>query len=66
MGNDMVLFAIFMIVLIGISIPLGSYMFHVFNFKKTCLDPVFCPVERGIYRILGVDKRQETNWKTYT
>jgi potassium-transporting ATPase potassium-binding subunit len=66
MGNDMVLFAIFMIVLIGISIPLGSYMFHVFNFKKTYLDPVFCPVERGIYRILGVDETQETNWKTYT
>ena len=46
--------------------PLGLYMARVFNGERTFLDPVLRPVERLIYRISGVDPRQEHHWTTYT
>jgi K+-transporting ATPase ATPase A chain len=46
--------------------PLGLYMAHVFNGQRTFLDPVLRPVERVIYRLGGVDPRQEQHWTTYT
>ena len=46
--------------------PLGRYMARVFNGERTFLDPVLRPVERLIYRVSGVDPRQEQHWTTYT
>jgi K+-transporting ATPase ATPase A chain len=46
--------------------PLGLYMARVFNGERTFLDPVLRPVERLIYRVSGVDPRQEQHWTTYT
>ena len=46
--------------------PLGLYMARVFNGERTCLDPVMRPVERLIYKVSGVDPRQEQHWTTYT
>jgi K+-transporting ATPase ATPase A chain len=46
--------------------PLGLYMARVFNGERTFLDPVLRPVERLIYKVSGVDPRQEQHWTTYT
>jgi potassium-transporting ATPase potassium-binding subunit len=46
--------------------PLGVYMARVFNRQWTFPDPVLRPLERLIYRIGGVDPRQEHHWTTYT
>src|SRR5262245_7767108 len=46
--------------------PLGRYMARVFNGERTFLDPVLRPVERLIYKVSGVDPRQEQHWTTYT
>ena len=46
--------------------PLGLYMARVLNGERTFLDPVLRPVERLIYRLSGVDPRQEQHWTTYT
>src|SRR6266516_4463271 len=46
--------------------PLGRYMARVFNGERTWLDSVLRPVERLIYRVSGVDPRQEQHWTTYT
>jgi potassium-transporting ATPase potassium-binding subunit len=45
--------------------PLGGYMTAVFSGRRTFLSPVLVPVERGIYRISGVDQREEQHWVTY-
>ncbi|MBV8399719.1 MAG: potassium-transporting ATPase subunit KdpA, partial [Acetobacteraceae bacterium] len=45
--------------------PLGGYMTAVFLGRRTFLSPVLVPVERGIYRISGVDQREEQHWVTY-
>ena len=37
--------------------PLGHYMAAVFNGETTWLSPVLGPMERGFYRLSGVDPR---------
>lgn len=45
--------------------PLGTFMAAVYEGRRTFLSPVFGPVERVIYRLAGVDEKQEGNWKRY-
>jgi K+-transporting ATPase ATPase A chain len=45
---------------------LGAYIHRVFEGERTLLSPVLRPVERGIYRIAGVDEAVEQSWKAYT
>lgn len=45
--------------------PLGAYMTRVFQGERTLLSPVIGPVERGIYRLGGVDERADQSWVTY-
>ena len=51
--------AVFLVVLGLIAKPLGTYMAHVYQGKRTCLHPVLRPVERLIYRLCGVDEKRE-------
>ena len=40
-------------------------MTRVFSGERTLLSPVVRPVERGIYRLCGVDETQEQHWMSY-
>jgi len=54
-------------VLVAISTPLlGNYMYKVYRGGRAPGDRVFLPVERGIYRLCGVDPEGEQRWSTYT
>ena len=56
----------FVIVLVALTKPLGLYLERVLDSGgKTFLDPVVSPVERLIYRILGIDRSKEQDWKGY-
>lgn len=44
---------------------LGRYMAKVYLGRPTALDGLFNPVERAIYRLLGVDPRGTMGWKEY-
>ena len=57
--------ALYAIVVILITWPLGGYMTRVFNGERTPLSPVLRPVERGVYFISGVDEKSEQNWVIY-
>lgn len=46
--------------------PLGLYMARVFTGERTLLDPLVGPLEQMIYRLSGVNPRQEQHWTTYT
>lgn len=46
--------------------PMGIYMTRVFTRERTFADMVFRPVERGVYRLTGVDEAQEMRWTEYT
>jgi len=56
---------IFFIVLLGLIKPLGSFMAKVYQGERTFLSPVFVPCENLLYRICGVNKDEEMDWKRY-
>jgi K+-transporting ATPase ATPase A chain len=45
--------------------PLGAYMARVFTGQSTFLERALGPIERGTYRLLGVDPEQDMHWSTY-
>jgi len=53
-------------IIVAITPPLGAYMTSVFSGERTFLSPILRPVESAIYRIAGVDERQEQHAVTYT
>jgi K+-transporting ATPase ATPase A chain len=56
----------FVVALVALTKPLGLYLDRVLDpGGKTFLDPVLNPVERLIYRILGVDRSAEQSWRGY-
>ncbi len=57
---------VFCAIVVALVKPLGGYMTRVFGGESTFLSPVLRPVERGLYRIGGVDERREQHWLTYT
>ncbi|MEN5239552.1 MULTISPECIES: potassium-transporting ATPase subunit KdpA [Pseudomonas] len=61
----LLLLAFFAIVLLPAP-WLGRFYFKVMEGQRTWLTPVLGPVERGCYRLAGVNAGQEHNWKQYT
>jgi K+-transporting ATPase ATPase A chain len=64
--NSYLQIAIYFIVLILLVKPLGLYMAHVYQGESTFLDRPIRPVERLIYRLIGIDPQDEMDWKKYT
>ena len=56
---------LYFVVLIALAKPLGSYMARVYQGERTILSPVLGPLERLLYRLLGVQADDEMDWKTY-
>lgn len=65
-ANGWLQIAIYSLLILAVTKPLGVFMANVFEGRRTFLTPVLGPVERGIYRICGVDEKQEQHWLTYT
>lgn len=64
--NDWIQIALYFGVLLALTKPLGAYMARVFEGKPCGLDRVLGPIERLIYRISGIDPKEEMSWKKYT
>jgi len=64
--NSYLQIGIYFIVLLLLVKPLGLYMARVYQGESTFLDRPLCPLERVIYRLLGVKPEEEMDWKTYT
>ena len=65
-ANGWVQIAIYFLLILVCVKPLGLFMARVFEGERTFLSPVLGPIERGIYRICGVNEREEQHWTTYT
>jgi K+-transporting ATPase ATPase A chain len=57
---------LFLGVLTLCAAPLGKFIAKVFSNKRTFLTRVLGPVESVLYRLIGVDEKEEMTWKTYT
>jgi K+-transporting ATPase ATPase A chain len=56
---------LFLLVVLALTKPLGSFMTRVFNRDKTFLDPIMRPIEKLVYRLTGVDETKEMRWTEY-
>jgi K+-transporting ATPase ATPase A chain len=57
--------AVFLLLILAVTKPLGVFMARVFNRERTFMDPVLRPMERLLYRATGVDENHEMRWTEY-
>src|SRR5579863_701630 len=58
--------AIVLALVLAASIPLSAFIHKVMAGERTWLSPVLLPVERGFYRLAGVDETREQSAYVYT
>ncbi|GAA5528955.1 potassium-transporting ATPase subunit KdpA [Herpetosiphon gulosus] len=63
-SNSVIQIGIFLVVLLACVVPLGRYMANVYG-ENPPLQGFFGPIERLIYRLLGIDAKSEMHWKHY-
>ncbi len=52
-------------VLVGLSIPLGIYIYKVMTGQRVFLTSALAPVEKGIYKLMGIAAEDEMNAGKY-
>lgn len=65
MIHTVVQYLIYLLVLVVLAIPLGTYIRKAMKGEKTFLSKILVPVEKGIYRLLRINESEEMNWKKY-
>jgi K+-transporting ATPase ATPase A chain len=63
--NGWLQIAVFFLLVLAVTKPLGVFMANVFNRERTFLDPLLRPIERLIYRLTGVNEEREMRWTEY-
>jgi K+-transporting ATPase ATPase A chain len=63
--NGWIQIALYCVILIALTKPFGFYLARVFSGERTPLSPVLGWLERGIYRLSGVNPAEEQHWLTY-
>ena len=57
--------AVYLVLLLALAPPLGIYMARVYEGERTWMARVLGPLERALYRAIGVRADEETSWKTH-
>ena len=55
----------FVAVLLALTKPVGWWLFALYEGRRTPLHAVLGPVERGFYRLAGIDPAAEQGWRRY-
>src|SRR5580693_9231745 len=63
--NGWIQIALYAVIIIALTKPVGGYMTRVFNGERTLLSPVLRPLEHLIYGISGVDENEDQHWLVY-
>ncbi len=58
-------YGVYLVILVVLAIPLGAYIGKVMNGEKVFLSVVCGPCERFVYRVMGIDSREEMTAKKY-
>lgn len=64
-GLDILQLVIYFGLLIIATPILGTYMARVYMGKSTPLTPILAPIERGIYRLAGINPTEGQHWHRY-
>ncbi len=63
--NGLLQIGLYLVVLLALAKPLGSFMARVYDGERTFLDGVLGPLERLVYRACGVRPDEGMSWTTY-
>ena len=63
--NGWLQIALYAVLVVLLTKPMGGYMTRVFAGERTLLRPVLRPIELGIYKMCGVDENEEQHWVSY-
>jgi K+-transporting ATPase ATPase A chain len=63
--NGWLQFALYLVALTVLALPLGRYMANVLGGRRTFLDGALGPLERVLYRLAGVQPDVEMPWPRY-
>jgi len=55
----------FIAILLLLTKPVGAWLFTLYEGRRTPLHLVLGPVERGFYKLAGIDPTQEQGWRRY-
>jgi potassium-transporting ATPase potassium-binding subunit len=58
--------ALVLALVLGCAVPLSKFIANVYAGERNFLSSVIGPVERGFYRLAGVDPAREQDWFAYT
>ncbi len=56
---------LYLVLLLGIAVPLGPFIATVMAGGRTFLHPLLGPLELRLYRLMGIRGDEEMRWKTY-
>jgi K+-transporting ATPase ATPase A chain len=59
------LIALFVAILAALTKPIGLWLFALYEGRRTPLHVVLGPVERGFYRLSGIDPDADQSWRRY-
>ena len=60
-----ILIIAFVAILLALTKPMGMWIFALYEGRKTPLHAVLGPVERGFYKLSGIDPAEEQSWRRY-
>jgi K+-transporting ATPase ATPase A chain len=63
--NGWIQIAVFLAIIIALTRPLGGFLMRVAQGDRHFLSPVLGWLERGFYRVGGIDPNKEQSWLTY-
>ncbi len=55
----------FVAILLALTKPVGTWLFALYEGRRTPLHTVLGPVETGFYKLAGIDPNQEYGWRRY-
>ena len=62
---DGIQIVLYVVLVVAAAKPVGTFLHRVFSGERTFLHPALAPIERGIYRLVGVDPDGEMTWVAY-
>jgi K+-transporting ATPase ATPase A chain len=64
-ANGILQIALYFLILLALTKPLGAYMAKVFAGERTFLHRLLRPLEVGLYKLCGIDENGEQHWTVY-
>ena len=61
-----ILILVFTALTVALARPMGAWLFALYEGRRTPLHRLLGPIERGFYRLAGIDPDEEQTWRRYT